>query len=255
MEYYKNLDLADIVYFDEIVGNLLTEKWEDITGYENRYKISTLGRVKSIYGKKRYKNGFRKIPIKIITQTKRKNRPTFKLYNNTGRKSVITAHVMALVFLNHPVTNRKYVVDHKNNIPYDNRLCNLQIITHRENDSKDEKTKTGFTGVTKSKEGRFVAKLMYKGKTISLGTFEAAEKANEVRQLAVSRIDEGKDVYNLATFVAENKYKHKGVTKVNNRFVARIRINRKEIHIGVYSTAKEAGEAYLKYKNNLRNEC
>lgn len=31
MEYYKNLDLADIIYFDE-EGNQKTEQWKDVIG-------------------------------------------------------------------------------------------------------------------------------------------------------------------------------------------------------------------------------
>ena len=47
MEYYKNLDLADIVYFCEIDNIEKTEQWKDIIGYEKLYQVSDLGRVKS----------------------------------------------------------------------------------------------------------------------------------------------------------------------------------------------------------------
>ena len=30
LKFYKNLDLADIVYFDEELGEFLTEQWKDI---------------------------------------------------------------------------------------------------------------------------------------------------------------------------------------------------------------------------------
>jgi hypothetical protein len=46
--HYNNLDLADIVYFNEEVGEWLTEQWKDIIGYENIYQASTFGRIKSM---------------------------------------------------------------------------------------------------------------------------------------------------------------------------------------------------------------
>ncbi len=47
MEYYKNLDLKDIVYFckQDLINK--TEKWKYIKNYEYIYMISDLGRLKS----------------------------------------------------------------------------------------------------------------------------------------------------------------------------------------------------------------
>ena len=57
LKFYKNLDLADIVYFDEELGEFLTEQWKDIIGYENYYQASNIGRVKSL---ERYVKGAQK---------------------------------------------------------------------------------------------------------------------------------------------------------------------------------------------------
>jgi len=48
MEYYKNLDLADVVYFCELNLIQKTEQWRDIVDFIGRYQISDLGRLKSL---------------------------------------------------------------------------------------------------------------------------------------------------------------------------------------------------------------
>jgi len=40
MEHNKNFDLRDIVYFCDYDNIWKTEKWEDIEGFEGKYKIS-----------------------------------------------------------------------------------------------------------------------------------------------------------------------------------------------------------------------
>lgn len=47
IEYYKNLDLTDIVYTNEF-GMKCTEIWKDIPDYEGYYQASNLGRLKGL---------------------------------------------------------------------------------------------------------------------------------------------------------------------------------------------------------------
>ena len=54
MEYYKNLDLQDIVYFCEVDLIEKTEQWKDIPKYKNHYQVSDLGRVKSLKITRKY---------------------------------------------------------------------------------------------------------------------------------------------------------------------------------------------------------
>jgi hypothetical protein len=45
-----------------------------------------------------------------------------------------------------------------------------------------------------------------------------------------------------------NRKNTKGYSKQNNKFIAKIRINKKQIHLGCYDTEEEAHNAYLEAK-------
>ena len=67
--------------------------------------------------------------------------------------------------------NNNQSVDHINNDSLDNRLENLQIITHRENVNKDKKGGTSkYRGVSLTANGRWQARISKKLKTKRLGT-------------------------------------------------------------------------------------
>jgi len=68
--YYKNLDLADIKYFCPIDLVEKIELWADIKDFEDRYKVSNLGRVKSL--DRMRGNGVSAYPMKgrIMRQSK-----------------------------------------------------------------------------------------------------------------------------------------------------------------------------------------
>jgi hypothetical protein len=69
------------------------------------------------------------------------------------------------------------LIDHKNNDPLDNRKINLREVTSYQNllNSKPRGL-VPFKGVT-LESGRFRAKIIHKGKKISIGNFDTAEEA------------------------------------------------------------------------------
>jgi hypothetical protein len=77
--------------------------------------------------------------------------------------------------------SHKYVVDHINGNPLDNRKCNLRVCTHQENmwNRKTPKTNTtGYKGVCKPKRyGRYVAGIRVDGRQKHLGCFDTALEA------------------------------------------------------------------------------
>ena len=95
-------------------------------------------------------------------------------YNVNLNNKTITIHkLIAISFLNHKPCGHKIVVDHINNIRTDNRLENLQLITHRFNSSKDKKGLSKYTGVYwHKKANKWCSEIYISGKKFYLGLFE-----------------------------------------------------------------------------------
>ncbi len=152
----------------------MVEEWRKVEGFES-YEVSNLGRVKSLkYGKERIlKQGFPKngyaivvLSIKSITTSK-------------------TVHgLVANSFLNHKPNGFKMVIDHIDDNPLNNRVDNLQIITHRNNVYKTQgKYSSKFKGVCYYKQtGKWISQITINGKLKFLGLFECELQASEAYQ-------------------------------------------------------------------------
>jgi hypothetical protein len=159
------------------------EIWKDIPGYEGKYQVSNLGNVKSL---SRIVLRHGKYPFlskeKILkTNFNNTNYLVVNLYKNNKSKTITIHKLVAIAFLNHmPDVNNELVIDHINNIQYDNRLENLQIITQRENTSKDRKNKTSkYTGVFFVKKiNKWVSTIRLKKERIYIGCFDKEEEAS-----------------------------------------------------------------------------
>mgnify|MGYP003636273853 CR=1 FL=1 len=153
------------------------EIWKSIKGYEGLYEVSDLGRVKSFQGREeRLKKAF-------ISHGYYK----VNLYKDL-KQVCFSVHVLiAVAFLNHRRNGHKLVVDHINNIKIDNRLENLQIITHRENTSKDRNGKySKLTGVKWYKNrNKWAGSIQINGKCKHLGMFNTELEASNAYKLAL----------------------------------------------------------------------
>lgn len=94
------------------------EEWKAIDGYNGKYEISNLGRVKSKARGKDYimqqhldKDGYLRVSLR--DETRKRNRPIHRL--------------LAIAFIPNP--NNLPQIDHINTIRTDNRLCNLRWAT------------------------------------------------------------------------------------------------------------------------------
>ena len=148
----------------------MNEYWKVIDGYED-YMISNLGVIKSLkYGKE-----------KILKQRLNKDRYNIVLSKNNITKTIEVHQLMAITFLNHvPNSHSGLIVDHINNNPLDNRLINLQLITHRENCSKDKKGSSKYTGVSFYKPlNKWRCRIRINGKLKHIGYFNNEEEAKE----------------------------------------------------------------------------
>ena len=91
-------------------------------------------------------------------------------------------------------------VDHINGVASDNRISNLRLATHKQNQENrgvHKKNTSGFRGVSfDSGRSCWVAKICHNKKQINLGRFSTAEDANDAAVLARKKMythDDGRD--------------------------------------------------------------
>lgn len=120
-------------------GNV--EMWADVSGYEGRYQVSTLGRVKSLARMRRGKSGSEvPVPEIIMALTPKKDTGRTKPYvevrfRNGGLrtercKSFLVHRLVANAFIK-PLEQGEQV-DHINGIHGDNRVENLRVMHYTE---------------------------------------------------------------------------------------------------------------------------
>jgi len=146
----------------------MKEYWKEIENYPN-YQISNLGNIKSLNYNRR---GFEQTLTPIINAH---GYYIINLYNAGKMKTFKVHHLMGIVFFNY-YTIKGFTIDHKDHNPLNNNINNLQIITHRENNTKDRTNKNGFTGVNK-KGNVYQSKINIDGKYKHIGMFKTAEDA------------------------------------------------------------------------------
>ena len=159
----------------------MREIWKDIPNYEGLYQASTIGNIRSL--------NYRMTKTIKNLKTPRDNKG-YKLVglNRDGNKRVFRVHmIMALTFLNHRRGSRERVIDHIDNNRLNNNLDNLQIITHRENCSKD---RTGYSssyvGVSWDRARlKWKSTIQIKGKMINIGRFDYEIDAHNAYQKAL----------------------------------------------------------------------
>ena len=164
------------------------EIWKDIPNYEGLYQVSNFGNVKSL---KRYVKG------KVEDRLQKENILSKRLVgdignqyyavtlcNNKDRKQIKISVLVAMAFLNHiPNGYVGFTVDHIDNNPLNNNVNNLQVITKRENSSKDRKGISKYTGVTFNKKtNKWRSQIWINGQNKTLGSFDDELEAHRAYQ-------------------------------------------------------------------------
>jgi hypothetical protein len=162
----------------------MQEEFRSIKGYEGTYEVSNLGNVKSL----NYKN----------SKTERLLKPCFDsdgyhhvgLYKNKKSKTFKIHKLVAVMFLNHKPCGMKLVVDHIDNNKLNNRFDNLQVISTRENASKDRfGGSSKYLGVSKDKgSGKWRAQIILSNKVKNLGRFINEIDAHNAYQTALKTL-------------------------------------------------------------------
>lgn len=146
----------------------MTEEWRPIDGYDGKYAVSDLGRVKSFV---KYKEG------KIM---KSYNNGTGYLYTTLYKKNCLIHRIVLQAFL--PIDEIKEV-NHKNHITTDNRLENLEWCSSSENKRFRKKQKiftSKYIGVSWDKSrNKWRSTCNFDNKLIYLGRFDVEEDAGK----------------------------------------------------------------------------
>lgn len=172
MKHYENLCLQDIRYFCEFDLVWKVEQWKDVIGYENIYKVSDLGRVKSVVNGINRRN-------KIIKSGGNRY-VVVGLYKNKKKTTIAVHKLVAIAFLNHTPCGMDLVVNHKDFNILNNTYNNLEITTQRENTNKKHlKHRSKFTGVRFDKYfKKWAASIYVKNKLTYFELFESENKAH-----------------------------------------------------------------------------
>lgn len=166
---------------------VMNEIWKVIPGYEN-YEVSNLGRVKG--------------PLKMLKPTivemGKKTKKYYQVCNlsKLGKVKKFYIHqLVAYAFLSYK-DKKDGVIDHIDNNGLNNDLKNLQVITQRENSSKDRfriDSTSKYIGVYYNKTKRTYQSYIYiDGKLKYLGSSKDEEFLNIIYKNKVKEISHNK---------------------------------------------------------------
>jgi hypothetical protein len=170
--------------------NTMQEIFKSIKGYPD-YEVSNLGNVKSLARIIAHPHSIQQtLKERILKPSVNRNGYRIIFIYNGKRKTFRISQLMAIAFKNHvPNGTNAIVVDHINNNRLDDRLDNLQLITNRENCSKDTNGTSKYTGVSWCKSRKkWQAHICINGKSKSLGRFINELEASQVYQLTLKSI-------------------------------------------------------------------
>lgn len=228
------------------MSRLSKEIWKQAEfngGYSNKnILVSNLGRLMLM------KNG---MPVFKKEINYRKSIPLFK---NGKERIILVAWVVYYIFKGDYTKDRTEVIDHINNKPYDDRICNLQKISFSENISKDhgKRVKNKNNGlpsyIKKMPSGLYSAlhplkaNKYYGGRTIYLGHYDTLEQAIEAKEIAENTDKLFNSINNDKKTVAINKTINEYRNGINAKPIKRDKV-------GVVNTTKK-GKINFIYKHS-----
>jgi hypothetical protein len=139
------------------------------------------------------------------------------------------------------------VVDHDDNDKLNNRVDNINIVSHRINSTKDRWRIEGtskYLGVSYSnRDNHYTTSISKDGKSIHVGIFKNELDANNAYQDCLDNLYN--DEFNWCKYKFKFSSKYHGVTWDKSRFKWMARIKNKTI--GRYNTEELANDAVIKY--------
>lgn len=110
--------------------DLRSEEWRDIPGFEGAYQVSSIGRVRSLDRRVPYSDGRKRIDRgKILSPGKT---PQGYSHVYLGQRVDRTVHSLVMLAFTGPYPDGMEI-NHKDGNPANNRLDNLEYVTHSQN--------------------------------------------------------------------------------------------------------------------------
>ena len=157
----------------------MNEIWKNVLGYEGIYKVSNLGKVKSI-------QKWRGTSSRILKDRfNKKGYNTVVLYKDKKSKQITVHQLVAMSFLNHKPNGMDMQVDHIDGNKKNNQADNLQILSfkqHRIKTFSEAISTSKYIGVSwdfKNKKWR--ASITKNNITYNLGRFTSEIEAYNAR--------------------------------------------------------------------------
>ena len=231
------------------------EIWVDVPEYKDYYQVSNQGRVRSLdrtvidsMGRKRFYKG------KIIGGSDNgAGYKTLALSRDGKQEKFLIHQVVAMTFLNHTPDGHQLVVDHISGVKADNRVENLRIVSHRDNNStcyrKDRNSLSSeFVGIYRFRN-KWRAQIQLKNKKIYLGLFNNEEDASDTYQKALGELENG--TFKIEDYRASFTSNFKGITfhKTSRKWLCQPTINGKQVYLGLFSTEEEAHQMILLFES------
>ena len=170
----------------------MEEIWKDIPDYEGVYLVSNTGKVLSL--ERLDGRGFLR-KEKYLKPAMSKHGYAVIRLNKDGNQKHFLAHRLVLMAF---VGKSKLCCDHINGVRSDNRLCNLEYVTHRENVSrgklsaKKARRTSDCTGVCKPRDGkRYISRIRIGSRTKHIGSFATENDAHQAYLNELSKIEKG----------------------------------------------------------------
>lgn len=163
----------------------MDEEWRDIPGFENRYQVSTYGRVRSVPRYVSNHTGELLVKGKVLSQrTNKKGYMCIDIVRNDGKRCYYGVHrLVALTFLQNPLN--KPQVNHIDGNKVNNHIDNLEWCTNSENEKHAFRMGLNKVSGRAGKPKRRVAKIdLNTGET--LGVYESIAEAAKENGIASS---------------------------------------------------------------------
>jgi hypothetical protein len=173
-----------------MANNSDIEIWKDIPNYEGCYQASNLGNIRSL---DRVSARGHNVKGRVLSKSLGSQYYYTVALSKDGKPKTKKVHMLvAMAFLGHTPCGYKIVIDHIDHDPLNNKVDNLQLITNRENLSKDRKGYSSkYIGVSICRPNSWQAAIQYKGDNIYLGTFKEELDASNSYQKALENIKNG----------------------------------------------------------------